>query len=77
MYIWSYLRETTEWMLQAASKEKVVVDEESQQDYERRRKEEQVKNWEEKALHDELVLEMVKEWILAAHEQALRTNSIM
>ena len=33
-----YLRESTEWMLQAALKEKVIVEEESLQDYERRRK---------------------------------------
>ena len=47
----SYLRESTEWMLQAALKEKVIVEEESLQDYERRRKDEEVKNWKEKALH--------------------------
>ena len=40
-----YLRESTEWMLQAALKEKVIVEEEILQDYERRRKEEKVKNW--------------------------------
>ena len=39
-----YLRESTEWMLQAALKEKVIVEEESLQDYERRRKDEKVKN---------------------------------
>ena len=45
-----YLRESTEWMLQAALKEKVVVEEENLQDYERRIKEEKVKRWKEKAL---------------------------
>ena len=38
-----YLR-STEWMLQAALKEKVIVEEESLQDYERRKKDEKVKN---------------------------------
>ena len=33
-----YLRESAEWMLQAALKEKEIVVEESLQDYERRRK---------------------------------------
>ena len=37
-----YLRESTEWMLQAALKENVIVEEESLQDYERRRKDEKV-----------------------------------
>ena len=50
-----YLRESTEWMLQAALKEKVIVEEETLQDYERRRKEEKVKNWKEKALHGEFI----------------------
>ena len=45
-----YLRESTEWMFQAALKEKVIVEEKSLQDYERRRKDEKVKNWKEKAL---------------------------
>ena len=49
-----YLRESTEWMLQAALKE-VIVEEETLQDYERRRKEEKVKNWKEKALHGEFI----------------------
>ena len=35
-----YLRESTEWMLQAALNEKVIVEEESLKDYERRRKDE-------------------------------------
>ena len=39
-----YLGENTEWMFQAALKEKVIVEEESLQDYERRRKEQKVKN---------------------------------
>ena len=39
-----YLRESTEWMLQDALKEKVIVEEESLQDYERRRKDEKVKH---------------------------------
>ena len=42
-----YLRESTEWMLQAALKEKVIVEEESLLDYERRRKDAKVKNWKE------------------------------
>ena len=50
-----YLRESTEWMLQAALKEKVIVEEKTLQDYERRRKEEKVKNWKEKALHGEFI----------------------
>ena len=45
------LRESTEWMLQAALKEKVIVEEGSLQDYERGRKDEKVKKWKEKALH--------------------------
>ena len=50
-----YLRESTEWMLQAALKEKVIVEEESLQDYERRRKDEKVENWKEKAPHGAFV----------------------
>ena len=50
-----YLRESTEWILQAALKETVIVEEESLQDYERRRKDEKVKNWKEKALHGAFV----------------------
>ena len=46
-----YLRESTEWILQAALKEKVIVKQESLLDYKRRRKDEKVKNWKEKALH--------------------------
>ena len=53
--LYGYLRESTEWMLQAALKEKVVVEEENLQDYERRIKEEKVKSWKEKALHGEFV----------------------
>ena len=91
-----YLRESTEWMLQAVLKEKVIVEEETLQDYERRRKEEKVKNWKEKALHGEFIQQISnvageESWrwlrngflkketeglILAAQEQALRTNSI-
>ena len=57
-----YLRESTEWMLQAVSKEKVTVEEESLQDYERRRRrEEKVKNWKEKALHGEFVQQISSE----------------
>ena len=91
-----YLRESTEWMLQAALKEKVIVKEESLQDYERRKKDEKVKIWKEKALHGAFVQQISHEpgeeawrWlrngfliketeglILAAQQQALRTNSI-
>ena len=53
--LYGYLRESTEWMLQAAMKEKVIVEEENLQDYERRIKEEKVKSWKEKALHGEFV----------------------
>ena len=56
-----YLRESTEWMLQAALKEKVIVEEESLQDYERRRKDEKVKNWKEKALHGAFVQQISDE----------------
>ena len=75
-------------MLQAALKEKVVVEEENLQDYERRIKEEKVKSWKEKALHGEFFQQTSdvageESWrwlrnglILAAQEQALRTNSI-
>ena len=91
-----YLTESTEWMLQAALKEKVIVEEESLQDYEKRRKDEKVKKWKEKTLHGAFVQQISDEageeswrWlrngflkketeglILAAQEQALRTNSI-
>ena len=94
--LYGYLTESTEWMLQAALKEKVVVEEENLQDYERRIKEEKVKSWKEKALHVEFVQQTSdvageESWrwlrngflkketeglILAAQEQALRTNSI-
>ena len=56
-----YLRESTEWMLQAALKEKVIVEEESLQDYERSRKDEKVKNWKEKALHGAFVQQISDE----------------
>ena len=56
-----YLKESTEWMLQAALKEKVIVEEESLQDYERRRKDEKVKNWKEKALHGAFVQQISDE----------------
>ena len=55
-----YLRESTEWMLQAALKEKVIVEEESLQDYERRRKDEKVKKWKEKALHGAFVQQIIR-----------------
>ena len=90
--LYGYLRESTEWMLQAALKQKLIVEE----DYERRIKEEKVKSWKEKALHGEFVQQTSdvageESWrwlrngflkteteglILAAQEQALRTNSI-
>ena len=56
-----YLRESTDWMLQAALKEKVIVEEESLQDYERRRKHEKVKNWKEKAPHGAFVQQISDE----------------
>ena len=56
-----YLRESTEWMLQAALKEKVIVEEESLQDHERRRKDKKVKNWKEKALHGAFVQQISDE----------------
>ena len=56
-----YLRESTEWMLQAALKEKMIVEEESLQDYERRRKDEKVKNWKEKSLHGAFVQQISDE----------------
>ena len=55
------LRESTEWMLQAALKEKVIVEEESLQYYERRRKDEKVNNWKDKALHGAFVQEISDE----------------
>jgi len=71
-------------------KEKVVVEEENRQDYERRIKEDKVMSWKEKTLQTTDVAEeeswrwlrngyLKKETeglILAAQEQALRTNSI-
>ena len=56
-----YLRESTEWMLQAALKEKVIVDEESLQDYERRMKDKKDKNLKEKALHGAFVQQISDE----------------
>ena len=56
-------RESTEWMLQAALKEKVIVEEESLQDYERRRKDEKVKNWKEKALQGAFVQQISDEYL--------------
>ena len=55
-----------------------VVEEENLQDYERRIKEEKVKCWKEKALHGEFIQQTtdVTGLILAAQEQALKTNSI-
>eukprot|EP00795_Rhopilema_esculentum_P007988 gene7988-biopygen1696 len=50
-----YLRETAEWMLQAALQEKVLDEKESIQNYQKRMREEKVKNWKEKALHGEFV----------------------
>ena len=91
-----YLRETTEWMLQAALKEKLLNEQENLQDYQNRRHEEKIRNWKEKDLHGEFVRQTADvagedswRWlrngflkketeglILAAQEQALRTNSI-
>ncbi|XP_068684405.1 uncharacterized protein [Montipora foliosa] len=51
-------RESTEWKLEAALKEKVIVDAESLQGYERRRKDEKVK---EKALHGAFVQQISDE----------------
>jgi len=48
-------RETTEWMLQAALKEKVLDEEENLQDYQKRRQEEKIRNWKKKDLHGEFV----------------------
>ena len=56
-----YPRESTEWMLQAALKEKAIDEEESLHDYERRRKDEEVKNWKEKALHGAFVQQISDE----------------
>ncbi|XP_068749167.1 uncharacterized protein [Montipora capricornis] len=56
-----YLRESTEWMLQAALKERVIIEEESLQDYERRRKDEKVKNWRQKALDGAFVQQISDE----------------
>ena len=42
--LYGYLRESTEWIFQAALKENVIVEEESLQDYERTRKDEIVNN---------------------------------
>eukprot|EP00112_Aurelia_sp_Birch-Aquarium-sp1_P017310 Seg3997.2 transcript_id=Seg3997.2/GoldUCD/mRNA.D3Y31 product="hypothetical protein" protein_id=Seg3997.2/GoldUCD/D3Y31 len=50
-----YLRDTREWMLQAALKEKVLDEEENLQDYQKRRQEEKIRDWKEKALHGEFV----------------------
>ena len=91
-----HLRETAEWMLQAALKEKVLDEEENLQEYQKRRQKEKIRNWKEKALHGEFVRQTADvagedswRWlrngflkketeglILAAQEQALRTNSI-
>ena len=46
-----YLIETTEWMLQAALKEKVLNEQENLQDYQNSRHEEKIRNWKEKDLH--------------------------
>ena len=92
----NYLKETAEWMLQAALKEKVIDEKENLQDYQKRRQEEKIRNWKEKPLHGEFVQQTADlagedswRWlrngflkketeglILAAQEQALRTNSI-
>ena len=91
-----YLRETTEWMLQAALKKKVLNEQENLQDYQNMKHEEKIRIWKEKDLHGEFVLQTADvagedswRWlrngffkketeglILAAQEQALRTNSI-
>ena len=39
-----HLRETTEWILQAALKEKVLVEENNLQEYQKRRQEEKIRN---------------------------------
>ena len=59
--LYGYLRESTEWILQAALKENVIVEEESLQDYERTRKDEKVNNWKEKALHGAFVQQISDE----------------
>ena len=48
-------RESIEWMIQAALKEKVIVEEENLKDYQKRTKEENVRKFKEKALHGEFV----------------------
>ena len=48
-------RETTEWMLHAALKEKLLDEGENLQDYQKRRQEEKFKKWKEKALYGEVV----------------------
>ena len=83
-------------MLQAALKQKALDEEENLQEYQKRRQEEKIRNWKEKALHEEFVRQTADvagedswRWlrngflkketeglILAAQEQALRTNSI-
>ena len=52
------LRETAEWMLQAALKE-VLDEEKNLQKYQKRRQEEKIRNWKEKALHGEFVRQTV------------------
>ena len=46
-----YLKATTEWMLQAALKEKVLNEQENLQDYQDRRHEEKIRIWKEKDMH--------------------------
>ena len=50
-----YLKESQEWMLQVALREKVVVEMESLEDHKKKTYEEKVKNWKEKPLHGEFV----------------------
>ena len=50
-----FFTETTEWMLQAALKEKLLDEEENLQEYQKRRQEEKIRNWKEKALHGDFV----------------------
>ena len=50
-----YLKESQEWMLEAALREKVIVEMESLEDYKKKIYEEKVKNWKEKPVHGEFV----------------------
>ena len=59
-FLYGYLEESTERMLQMALKEKVLFDETNPQDYQK--KEEKVKNWKEKALHGEFARQTSGGW---------------